>query len=366
VIQKVTNTTTYGEFNLKYILPENHIEQIKAIDQYRNHPARRQHHVTPIAAPLYVVTAIFNPPRYYTRYKLYQQFEQMVENAGGILYTIELALRDRAFEVTVPDNPHHIQLRTTSEIWSKELLLNLAIQRLPADWEYVATIDADVEFARPDWVNETLHQLQVYKIVQMFSHATDLNFEFEPINTQTGFVYDYLKGHPHPHRINATRDKKGHWNYPYLPGHAFHSGYAWAYRRSSLADLGGLGDIAILGSGDHHMACAYLGMVKDSIHGGMHQSFKDYWQEWQARSERHIKRNIGYVSGSIDHYFHGPKRNRNYNNRWKILVDEQFNYHLDLKKDVQGMYMLTDRNIKLRDKVREYFRSRQEDDIRSD
>jgi len=350
---------------MKYITPTRHVEKIQLIDPYRNDPARRQHHVTPIVSPLYVVTAIFNPSRYYTRYKLYHQFEQMIENAGGILYTIELALRDRAFEVTEPDNPHHIQLRTTSEIWSKELLLNLAIQRLPADFEYVATIDADVEFARPDFINETLHQLQSYKIVQMFSHATDLNADFQPINTQTGFVYDWMSGHPHPKRVNS-KNKDQHWNYPYYGSHAFHSGYAWAYRRSALADLGGLGDIAILGSGDHHQCTALFGMVQESIHGGMSQTFKDYWQEWEDRATRSIKRNVGYVPGSLDHYFHGPKKNRRYNTRWQILVDEQFNHLVDLKRDPQGVYTLTDRNIKLRDKIKAYFKERNEDDIRTD
>jgi hypothetical protein len=288
----------------------------------------------------------------------------MVHDAGGTLYTIELALRDRAFEVTTPDNPRHIQLRTPSEIWSKELLLNLAIQRLPADWEYVATIDADIQFARPDWVNETLHQLQSYKIVQMFSHAIDLNNDFEPINTQTGFVYDWMKGFPQPHRVNSPEIKidPQHWNYPYGgPDHAFHTGYSWAYRRSAMADLGGLGDIAILGSADHHMALSYIGLVNESIHGGMHSSFKEYWEEWQARARRSINQNIGYVPGAILHYFHGSKQTRDYNNRWKILVDEQFNYLLDLKTDPQGLYTLTGRNTKLRDKIRAYFKSRQED-----
>lgn len=352
---------------MKYILPQNHKNAIGEIDPYRNNDARRQHHVTPIVSPLYVVTVVFNPPRYYTRYKLYQQFAEMVENAGGILYTVELALRDRAFEVTEPDNPRHIQLRTTSEIWHKESLLNLGISRLPEDWEYVATIDSDILFARPDWVNETLHLLQSYKIVQMFSFVTDLNADFEPINTQSGFVYDWMNDNKKPTRVNTkTKKTSGHWNYPYDGGAAWHSGLSWAYRRSAIADLGGLGDIAILGSSDHHMATALIGCVQESIHGQMHQSFKDYWQEWQDRATRSIKHNIGYMSGLILHSFHGPKKNRFYNSRWKILVDEHYDYLKDLKRDPQGLYILTDRNPKMRDKIRAYFKSRNEDDIRED
>jgi len=353
---------------LKYITPARHVEKIHGIDEYRNDPARRQHHITPIVSPLYVVTVIFNPPRYYSRYNLYHAFEQMVENAGGILYTVELALRDRAFEVTEPNNPRHIQVRTTSEIWHKESLLNLGIARLPEDWEYVATIDSDIVFARPDWINETLHLLQSYKIVQMFSFVTDLTADFEPLNTQSGFVYDWTNGHTQPVRVNTDKNGAGHWNYPYYSGSgaAWHSGIAWAYRRSAIADLGGLGDIAILGSSDHHQACALIGNVKDSIHGEMHPSFKDYWQEWQNRATKFIQRNIGYMSGVVLHSFHGPKKTRFYNSRWQILVDEQYDYLKDLKRDPQGLYTLTDRNTALRDKIRAYFKSRNEDDIRSD
>src|SRR6185436_14254786 len=86
------------------------------------HPSQREHHVMPVGEPLYVVTAITNPYRYYSRYKLYQAFEKHMEDSGAILYTIELALRDRHHEVTSPDNPRHIQLRSPSIVWHKENL----------------------------------------------------------------------------------------------------------------------------------------------------------------------------------------------------------------------------------------------------
>lgn len=345
---------------MKYIKPvDQALQKHEIIPPVRNHPSKKQHFVTPISAPLYVVTAITNPNRYYSRYKLYQAFEKMVEDAGGILYTIELALRDRHFEITDHDNPHHIQLRSPSQLWHKENLLNLAIARLPENWEYVAWVDSDIKFARPDWANETLHLLQHYKIVQMFSHSTDLSPVFEPYQTQTGFVYSWVKGQPQPVRINSKTQK----GYPYY-GHAlWHSGYCWAARRSALSDLGGLGDIAILGSGDHHMACALIGRVMESIHGSMNYHFKEYWLEWQKRAMRYIDGNIGYMPGNIWHYWHGKKKDRGYIDRWKILVDQHFDPKLDLKKDVQGILTLTERNPKLRDMIRHYFSSRNEDSI---
>src|SRR5678809_704271 len=94
--------------------------------------------------PLYVITTIFNAPRFRVRWKLYQDFKYWVEQSPAAkLYTVEVAFGDRAF-VTEP-GPTTLQLRTTDELWLKERSLNLLAQRLPPDWKYVAWMDADVE-----------------------------------------------------------------------------------------------------------------------------------------------------------------------------------------------------------------------------
>jgi hypothetical protein len=62
------------------------------------------------------------------------------------------------------------------------------------------------------------------------------------------------------------------------------------------------------------------------------------------------------------HYYHGAKVNRRYFDRWGILVRNNFDPLLDLKKDWQGLWQLTDRNHKLRDDLRAYFATRDEDD----
>lgn len=349
---------------VKYITPENHFASRLEV-----HPSQRQHHVTPVSAPLHVITAISNPQRYYSRYRLYQAFEKMCADAGAVLWTVELALRDRHHEITQPDNPHHIQLRSPSELWHKENLLNIAIQRLPADWEYVAWIDADVTFARPDWVVETIHQLQHYKIVQMFSHAQDVGPQHDLGPRQVlgkvyqSFLYSLITGEDisgwSPVNRNGGASGYGGGRKWWL----WHTGYAWAARRSAISDLGGLGDCAPLGSADHHMAAALIGRVRETIHGGMHRHYKEYWDRWQARALKYINRNVGYVPGLLLHYWHGPKADRRYNDRWKILVDNRFDPLEDMKYDPQGVLQLTERNWKLRNDIREYFRVRNEDSI---
>ncbi len=361
---------------MKYITPAELAPTVPVV-----HPSQRQHHVKPVSAPLYVIAVISNPYRYYTRYKLYQAFEKMCADAGAILYTLELATRNRHFEVTDHNNPHHIQLRSPDVLWHKENLGNIATSRLPADAEYIAFIDADVQFIRPDWAVETVHQLQIFKIVQMWSHSVDLGPDSQPIADCRSLIYSYMQNRNILQPIDRKALKNGNgagnpgrtgrgssifqirdaYTHPGQPG-MLHTGYAWAYRRSSLADLGGLGEIAILGSGDRHMAYALLGEVERSYDHNLHPTYKEYWLQWQRRAERFIDRKIGVVPGTILHYWHGSKQHRRYQDRWKILTAEpKFNWHVDLKKDIQGVWMLTEHNRQLRDDIISYFSVRNED-----
>jgi hypothetical protein len=84
---------------------------------------------------------------------------------------------------------------------------------------------------------------------------------------------------------------------------------------------------------------------------------------WQHRAETYLKRNIGYVPGTILHHWHGKGRDRKYNERWKALVDHKFDPIMDLKRDWQGLYQLNPLKWGLRDAIRQYARDRNEDSI---
>ena len=310
---------------------------------------------------LHVVTCVSNPCRYRSRYDLYKKFEQHVLDHGAELYTVEMAFGHRPFVVTEPNNLHHIQVRSSTELWHKENMLNLAINRLPLGWRYVAWIDADVIFTRPDWVEETIHQLQHYQVVQMFSEAQDLSPDFMAINRHRGFMWGYANG-------GIDLDNNSFYEH-------FHPGFAWAARKEAMDHVGGLIDWAILGSGDRHMACALIGKVENSLDKfiggpGADKLTVGYWsalQRWQAQAEMYIRRNVGYVPGMILHHWHGSKRDRRYRSRWQILVKHNFDPVKDLKKDAQGLWQLVDhgdlRSIAMRDDIRNYFRGRNEDSI---
>ncbi len=308
----------------------------------------------------YVITMISNPIRYKTRYELYKRFEKMVLDAGATLVTVEIAFGEREFEITDSQNTNHIQLRTIDELWIKENALNIAISRLPIDWKYVAWVDADIHFSRPDWLIETVHQLQHYHVVQMWSHCHDLGPQFEPMQVHESFMYRY-------HQNSCQPPQGAGFGGYYTPKNSFwHSGFAWAATRHAIDSLSGLLSIGILGSGDHHMALCLISQGHRSIPNGVGSRYLKEILKWQDRCKRYIKKDVGYVAGSIFHWFHGKKKDRKYKERWDIITGNNFDPDTDIKKDSQGLYQLEDnseRQIKLRDEIRAYFRQRNEDSI---
>lgn len=328
---------------MEYITPRDHYSS-----RIEVHPSQRPLHVQPVSKPLYVVTVIFNQNRYASRYRLYHGFEKHVADSGAILYTVEIALRDRHHEVTQHDNPHHIQLRTESELWYKENGDNVALRYLPADWEYVAFVDADFLFSRPDWAFETVHMLQHYDAVQMFTNLTYLSHDNKVTNQMNGFAWQHLN--------QATVPKRY--------GHSGAVGGAWAFRRSAMDKLGGLLDTCILGSGDWHMSFALA--LRDDVHPEMKfEEIPQYVksiQDWAERAKL-LRGNIGFVDAHAVHYWHGPLANRGYETRWKILTGNKFDPYRDVYKDWQGLLQLAKDKPVLRDEIRAYFRARNEDSL---
>lgn len=315
--------------------------------------------------PLYVITPVFNPQRYRSRWKYYKQFEKHVLDAGAHLILIEATFGEREEVFTEEVSPKHtvihVQVSHLSEIWLKENLINIAISRLPKGWKYVAWIDADIQFVRPDWVGETLHQLQHYHIVQMFSVALDVDINYNTYCINYGFVYDiglgYVPGKTHVGSGGNNTPSK-----PYPTSH-LHTGFAWAARKEAIVSLGGLMEFCILGSADNHMSKALFGYVETSLNKGLSEEYKYLCREWEKKALHHIQKNVGYVSGTVNHFFHGAKRHRRYKDRWKILIENQYRPYTDIQKDWNGVLRLTGNKPELRDDCRNYFRQRNEDSI---
>jgi hypothetical protein len=310
----------------------------------------------------YVVAVITNPERFQKRPKLFKEFMARMEKYGVNLYVVEAAYGERGFEVTDTSNPRHIQLRADYELWHKENLINIGISRLPANWKYVAWIDGDIDFIRPDWVEETVHELQHHPVVQLFEDAIDLGPDHEIIQTHKSFAYCYKNNVPTKHIIDGGEKIPYLVKFKKTAGSYWHPGYAWAATRDAINTMGGLLDFAILGSGDHHMAHSLIGRGKESCHKDISDNYKKMILAWEERATR-LHKNMGYIKGSIYHFWHGKKKDRQYSDRTNILVENKFDPDIHIHKDWQGLWALYEGHDSMRDQIRSYFQCRNEDSI---
>lgn len=301
------------------------------------------------ASDLHVISVVSNPVRYRSRVALANTFAAKMKAAGVTLWQIEATFSKRPTEWIDPHDPHSIHVTCDDEVWLKENLFNVAFARLPKDAEYVMWCDADVHFQRPDWAIETIQALQHYDVVQPFSHAIDYGPKGEVLETHEGFFSCYHRGL-----------KLGCWlNYA---GPYWHPGYACAWRVPTLDYMGGLIDRAIIGSGDYHMACALIGQADFSIPGGINANYRRMVENWGKRANSHVKKNVGFVPGTIGHSFHGWKNKRGYQSRWGICYSNNYDPDADVDYDRFGVLRLSTHKTKLRDDLRRYFRSRDEDE----
>lgn len=305
---------------------------------------------------LHVAACYSNPFRWRTRRELANNFRRhMAASPNVVLHMIELAYGDRPFEITDADNPLDIQVRTKSELFHKENLLNHAVQHFPPGWKNGAIFDADFHVTRHDWALETVHQLQHHDWVQCFSSYSNLSGDsrgngHRQIGTTSSFAYNYVRN---GYRLPKSLDYAG----------CGAPGGAWAFTREAFNAVGGLLDRCILGSGDWYMAWGLAGGSGLEMHKdrGYHPDYVHYVRAWEERAAEACRRNIGYVDAFAVHHFHGPMARRGYGTRNGILIREQYSPVTDVVVDWQGVLALDGRKHRLRDEVRRYFLSRSED-----
>ena len=167
------------------------------------------------------------------------------EEENVLLYVVEMAYGDQTFQVTDKNNKRHLQLRTNTPLWHKENMINLGVKYLlPTDYKAFAWIDADIEFESPTWAIDTLKVLNGSKdVVQLFSHAVNMDKQENTLNISSSFGYKYSK------KSNFVIE--GNIDF-------WHPGYAWAITRKAYEKLGGLYENGILGAGDFILALCLI------------------------------------------------------------------------------------------------------------
>lgn len=302
----------------------------------------------PLDKTLHVIAVVSNPCLYTRRYILMNEFikRMTMEESFVSLYVVELAYQDQPFVITDTKNKQHLQIRAETPLWHKENMVNMAVKKLlPKNWKAMAWIDSDLEFESGTWALDTLKILNGTKdVVQLFSHCDDMDRDGLNMRTFTSFGYQFTKKN----------------KYSCAGPNYWHPGYAWACTRKAYDKMGGLYDLAVLGSGDNVMAMAYINNVLKSANIRYTDAYIESIQEFQTRA-RGLR--VGYVPGVIRHHFHGTKANRNYTERWEILIHHKYDPTTYVTKREDGLLVPTAQCPQaFLDDIFNYFKERKEDD----
>lgn len=303
---------------------------------------------------LHVIGVIQNSVCWHSRLRLFRQWvAEMLQTKNVKLYVVEALYGDRRPECAPELGEYeYLSVRTSSEIWLKENLINLGVKRLlPPDWKYLCWSDADVHYRNENWALDSIHQLQHYQIIQPWKDAMDLSFDGGVMQHFKSFGYHSAKCIPQAPSV--------HNPYHRVYGH---TGFSWCATRYFYENVEKLLDFAILGAGDAHMAWACVGGVQGTINQQMQDGYKHMANLWQDRAKYACGGLVGYTPGRIEHHFHGKKDNRRYGSRWQILVKYKFDPMKDLKYDHQGVLKLKGKKH-LEHAIMRYNRDRCEDDI---
>lgn len=303
----------------------------------------------PIEDNLNVIIVISNPCLYARRYILAREFIKKMEMENNVnLFVVELTYSDQKYIVTDKSNPNHLQLNTEVPIWHKENMINMGVKYLlPKEWKAFAWIDADIEFESVTWATDTLRLLNgIFDIVQLWSHATDLDKNENTMNVFNSAGYKFVKN-------TASYNESKGVNF-------WHPGFAWACTRKAYEKMNGLYDISILGSGDNIMMLSLLKNGIKSINKLSSDGYKNSVKIYQNKVKNF---RFGYVPGVIRHFFHGSKVNRKYSERWEILVKYKFDPNVHLTKTKEGLLIPSEKCPKeLLNDIFKYFLERNEDE----
>jgi hypothetical protein len=312
---------------------------------------------------LWTVTSYFNPRRYRARLANYRTFRREL---AAPLVTVEWSC-DGAFELDAGDADVLIQLSSPDLMWQKERILNLAVAAVPANVECIAWLDCDIVFARPDWRDAALRQLDRAVLVQLFSRCHDLakatsGDGFDPAGVQStaeSFVrLSQLPGSDEAlfGRLWGSQDEGGRFTRRQRL-----SGHAWAARRE-LLERHPIYDACILGAGDRAFACAAFGKQEAAQQGWLRNPRqREHYLRWADPFARAVDGKIALVEGDLFHLWHGSVQDRRYRERHTGFERFAFDPFHDIAVDTAGMWRWSSAKPEMHRFVAGYFAERRED-----
>jgi len=236
----------------------------------------------------------------------------------------------------------HLKFNFKNVFWAKENLINLAISQLPKDWKYAIWCDRDVVFEGEQWIDKSIEKLSKCDIIQPWNK---LNYLDKNGNKLDEVYYSVL----------STKSGASEKN---IYGH---SGMAWGINSLFYKKIKKILDWQIVGGADLTLAFSFgindhkklLNLMQTKP---MKKTFKKYLKNFKD-----IK--YDYVEANIKHLWHGDSKNRSYKERFRILEKHNFNPNKDIYYDENEVLCLTENGERMENDIKEYFLSRNEDDL---
>lgn len=297
---------------------------------------------------VWVISCYFNWQSSQRKRANLERFREQFREHGIPLLVVECAFGNQPFELEGADIFH---VRSRAQLWQKERLLNLVLDRLPAECGYVAWMDCDLLLCLEQWPQRVQTALVGTDLLQLFSTV----FRFAQDNTLDNPLTRMDRGLVAcmKHRGETLTTSKGH------------PGFAWAARRDYLQKYR-FYDAAIVGGADKMMLHAWCGTADSaavqamtSVKGFAHYS---NWADTVTHSGTRLPR-LAYLPGSVHHLWHGEQKHRRYNERYEILKAHDFDPLSDLSHGPDGCWEWTGSKHPLEAAVMEYFASRHEDGL---
>ncbi len=292
--------------------------------------------------PLAVVSSYFNLSKSKFRRANYLAFRAALDAIGIASLTVEWSVDGIGFEL--PEDASILRVPGGDLIRQTERLLNHGIQHLPAQYDKVAWVDADILFEQDDWPERVEKSLQKSPLVQMFSLAkmmSDPNERQASAMEVPGSIYCQQ----HQVKWPDGTDRLGH------------CGYAWAARREVIQQVG-LYDAVPVGGGDKNQLFALLNQLDhQQMLERQNEAMRKHYCDWALRLRKACGERCGYVDLSLRHLWHGSLESRQYRPRHAIPLRHDFNPWEDLCVSPSGAWQWNSDKPGLHEEVAAYLRS---------
>lgn len=310
-------------------------------------------YIRPQCTDTAILMAFYNPARYRRSLKNILYLISVFKTYGIPYFVAECTFG--SYRPQIPGAT--LVLRSNSYMFYKEQLINRLEPLVPPQYTKLVMLDGDILFDTPDWLDHISMALEKYDIVQPFSQACWLSPDNTIITSKKyGYGYVLSKG------IRIRVEDR----------HAYHPGFAWAFRRSVFRSIGGFYDRAIVGAGDMMFACTFLPREffdRHRVEMSIPSMIAEGWEDYRGRVES-VAPKVGYIDIKALHLFHGLSGSRQYRTRYKLLLDKLDGRAWDSLIEigegagsgngtVAGLYQFKD--VHLRNALLEYFRGRDED-----